>query len=214
MEENRRNLRRHINAARDWLLQAEKSIERKDDVRGDLKLMLAKAELQNAEKHRSQKVRHIAAFVAAAMIAAGYFFINSLNNELPPPQLSSSSTNVPDPPEIEKPLLSSESFAEPLNNEPQAESDFSAGANISNESYEIDTLPNAAENQYEENYPEAVENAADEEISRYNEVVEVPVPVQQVPEEMTPNSFMQEAAIPSEDMQKLMQSAGEILRAK
>ena len=54
MEERRVKLRRHIQAARAWLLQADKSLEREQDVQGDLKLMLAKAELaQTRESHRS-----------------------------------------------------------------------------------------------------------------------------------------------------------------
>ena len=54
IDDKRKNRRRHIKAASDWLIQAEKSIESKNDVQGDLKIMLAKAELQNAENHRSK----------------------------------------------------------------------------------------------------------------------------------------------------------------
>ena len=70
MEEKRKNLRRHIKAATDWLQQADKSIEQEDDVKGDLKLMLAKAELKNAEKHQnSSRLIKFLSFVTDAAIA-------------------------------------------------------------------------------------------------------------------------------------------------
>ena len=43
--EDRSRLRRHVRAAREWLGRAEDSLDRAEDVRGDLNLMLAQAEL-------------------------------------------------------------------------------------------------------------------------------------------------------------------------
>ncbi|MBR1396764.1 MAG: hypothetical protein IJ563_04435 [Selenomonadaceae bacterium] len=80
MNDKRQNLRHHIKAARDWLLQAEKSIECENDVQGDLKLMLAKAELKNAEKHRPQNhISKILSLATAACIAFAVFFAKDLN---------------------------------------------------------------------------------------------------------------------------------------
>ena len=44
--------RARIKAARDWLGQADDSLERADELQGDLKLMLAKAELEGASPGR------------------------------------------------------------------------------------------------------------------------------------------------------------------
>lgn len=71
---DRRSQQNHIRAARDWLGRAEDSLARENDVQGDLKLMLAKAELAHVE--HSSKWRgltrwgsRIAAFLAAALLA-------------------------------------------------------------------------------------------------------------------------------------------------
>ncbi len=45
---DRDSKRARIQAARDWLGQADASLDRNEDVQGDLKLMLAKAELEGA----------------------------------------------------------------------------------------------------------------------------------------------------------------------
>ena len=95
MEDKRKNLRRHIKAATDWLQQADKSIERNEDLKGDLKLMLAKAELKNAEKH--QKLSHsnkILSFVTAAAIAFGVLYFGSSTNEIESENLPSTPVAV------------------------------------------------------------------------------------------------------------------------
>ena len=43
MGDKRKRLRLHIKAAKEWLGQAEDSLEKERDIQGDLKLMLAKA---------------------------------------------------------------------------------------------------------------------------------------------------------------------------
>ncbi len=48
----------HIRAARDWLGEAEHSLAREDDIQGDLKVMLAKAELaQVQDSPRTSRLR-------------------------------------------------------------------------------------------------------------------------------------------------------------
>ena len=44
-----KTVRNHIAAAKGWLNQAEDSLEQENDIRGDLNLMLAQAELQRAQ---------------------------------------------------------------------------------------------------------------------------------------------------------------------
>ncbi|SFT62080.1 hypothetical protein SAMN02910356_01372 [Selenomonas sp. GACV-9] len=47
---DRRNMQKnHIRAARDWLGEAEHSLEHENDIQGDLKLMLARAELSQVQ---------------------------------------------------------------------------------------------------------------------------------------------------------------------
>ena len=47
MSDHRQVQKKHIRAAREWLGKAETSLDRHDDIQGDLKLMLAKAELSH-----------------------------------------------------------------------------------------------------------------------------------------------------------------------
>ena len=75
---NRRSQQNHIRAARDWLGRAEDSLARENDVQGDLKLMLAKAELAHVgQSSRSRTIllwgRRIAALLVAAILAGAYW---------------------------------------------------------------------------------------------------------------------------------------------
>ena len=49
------HINQHIAAARNWLNRAEDSLEQEDDIQGDLKLMLAQAELQRAQEKNGAK---------------------------------------------------------------------------------------------------------------------------------------------------------------
>ena len=58
MTDRRKTQKNHIRAARDWLGEAEHSLEHENDIQGDLKLMLARAELsQVPDSHRSAKLK-------------------------------------------------------------------------------------------------------------------------------------------------------------
>ena len=75
MSDRRKTQTDHIRAARNWLGQAERSLEHENDVQGDLKLMLAKAELSRVEE--SPRVSRIRRWgirllpAAAAILLAG-----------------------------------------------------------------------------------------------------------------------------------------------
>ncbi len=80
MEETRKKETHHIEAAREWLDGAKVSFERENDVRGDLRVMLAKAELAHvgaSEKTRRLKrgAMHVLPAIVAAAIAAVIFFL-------------------------------------------------------------------------------------------------------------------------------------------
>ena len=65
MAEERERICAHVKAAKDWLGRAESSLEKEEDVRGGLNLMLAEAELQRARETRKRK--RFARFLAPAL---------------------------------------------------------------------------------------------------------------------------------------------------
>ena len=70
-------VRNHIAAAKGWLSQAEKSLDQENDIRGDLNLMLAQAELQSAQEKQPQRAwlrwgRRLLPLAVALCVAAGY----------------------------------------------------------------------------------------------------------------------------------------------
>ena len=72
---DRRSQQNHIRAAQDWLGRADDSLSQKNDVQGDLKLMLAKAELAHVGNcPRSRRLllwgRRLMALLVATGIAA------------------------------------------------------------------------------------------------------------------------------------------------
>lgn len=74
--DDRGRLRRHVRAAREWLGRAEASLERAEDVRGDLSLMLARAELARARETARPGAavvcaRRLLPLFAAALLAGG-----------------------------------------------------------------------------------------------------------------------------------------------
>ena len=83
MKDRNQKQRRHIRAARQWLGEAENSLAENHRVRGELKVMLAKAELARVEGtpgHRFVKkwsMRLLPALVALVIAGGGYAFWQS-----------------------------------------------------------------------------------------------------------------------------------------
>lgn len=83
MKDRNQKQRRHIRAARQWLGEAEHSLAENHRVRGELKVMLAKAELARVEGtpgHRFVKkwsMRLLPALVALVITGGGYAFWQS-----------------------------------------------------------------------------------------------------------------------------------------
>ncbi len=210
MENKRRDLRRHIKAATDWLQQADQSIEREEDVQGDLKLMLAKAELKNAEKHQNHSLLIKFLSIAAAVIISFVAFqIKDSSEKLPTSQQNST-------PSIE---LNNQSLVVSSNLSGQSAIDSATDQYF--ESKEFETVPIDEIEEVEESKSNEVENNFEVEDfsqseSRYEPIFEeaeinseqvIQTPVQ-------PDRIEFESKTPTEDMQKLMQSAGQILRAE
>ena len=218
MEDNRKNLQKHIRAASDWLQQADKSIERKEDLKGDLKLMLAKAELQNAEKHQNRsRLTKIFSFATAVLIALAISWVNDDSETIS--QLSTPSvanTTVPDSPIVEKNKSTDSSFS----------TDIPKEEIFASQNQQQTQVPYEQPPTYENTESETVdsESITDLEVNTqpyYSEVESEPIAedlniysesISDVTSEST--GISSEAQAPTEDMQKLMQSAGQILHAE
>ncbi|ORU00958.1 hypothetical protein D081_0406 [Anaerovibrio sp. JC8] len=76
-------IKKHISAARDWLGRAESSMDKENNLRGDLDVMLAQAELQRAQEtkfgHGWRKwLLRLAPLVVAVLVGIGYLaFLHS-----------------------------------------------------------------------------------------------------------------------------------------
>ena len=223
MEDKRNNLRKHINAAREWLQQADKSIERKEDVKGDLKIMLAKAELKNAEKHQNQsRFIKILSFVTAAVIAFGIIFFNKQPEVQPEiistsPEMSASSNYNS---QVKSDSVSTISEGNIGDSKKISESVEESTSTVDN-SYDIPSEPQPAypQTKYTETYNNNIEREYATAPKRYvnpepltEDYENVIVPRTQ--SEPVESKINVEAKAPNEDMQKLMQSAGQILRAE
>jgi hypothetical protein len=75
----KKNIVQHLSSAKGWLTKAEEAFDKEKDIRGELDLMLAQAELQHVKevsrskhwRHKYAAVRHGLALVCAAVVAAG-----------------------------------------------------------------------------------------------------------------------------------------------
>ncbi len=79
MADFKQNINRHLNSAQQWLSEAEEAFDKDSDIRGELNLFLAQAELTRAKeanrslrwRHRYPVLRHSLAIGLAITIAAG-----------------------------------------------------------------------------------------------------------------------------------------------
>ena len=184
--EDRSRLRRHVRAAREWLGRAEDSLDRAEDVRGDLNLMLAQAELtraQEVERPRPSVVwaRRLAPLCAAALIAGGGLWAwRSAVPQAPPPIMerrteeAAASTDAAQLRRDPVPLPQADSV--PVREESVLE-------------------PPISETEYGAPPEETVASPPDPEILQ------------------EPRPDTGGARVPSEEMQRLMNSAGQSLRA-
>ena len=183
--EDRSRLGLHVRAAREWLGRAEESLGRADDVRGDLNLMLAQAELTRAKETERPGVsvvwaRRLAPLFVAVLIAGGGYSLWRAGSQVVPEPLppvrhvEQSATALP------------EAVMLPPTTQPETEKTV---------------LPEITETPvHEEEAPEIIPMAESES----PEIVETAE---------TPQESMQQTRLPSEDMQRLMNSAGQSLRA-
>ena len=199
MEERRIKLRRHIQAARAWLLQADKSLERENDVQGDLKLMLAKAELAQARGAHRSWMKKVFPPLTALMIAGAVV----LSNQTPVSEEEPAVAPLETQSESEISLLEQTPTVQPdtLVEMPMRE----APEPIYEAPFEEYEPLSTAEAPIE--YSSAEEPAQDEYVEYYEPAYE-PTALEE------PTYVSEPMAVPNEDMQRLMLDAGQILRAK
>ena len=90
MAADRRERAKSIRAARDWLTGAEHALAGEDDLAGDLKLMLARAELARIAADRRARMRRLARWLlptlaAAAVLAYFVWDMSSAEETVSPP---------------------------------------------------------------------------------------------------------------------------------
>lgn len=190
MSENKGRFREHISAAKDWLGKAEKSIDDQNDIRGDLNLLLAQAELQKATENKEFRRRRgvllkALALCAALFIAVGGFLVLKTNHG--PFRTDTAQMNV----EHKNPASKAV--------QPEAK-----------------TEQNMEQIQPDSQISEPVENQEAVQDTSQSQQIEQPVYI--APERAEKVQDPQTATdadtpkMPSADKQKLMQSAGKILR--
>lgn len=188
--DERSRLRRHVRAAREWLGRAEDSLDRAEDVRSDLNLMLAQAELMRAKETERPSApmiwaRRVAPFCIAAVLAGGSLW--AWRAGVPPAQ------ELP-PGERRIDLRTEEALTGSAASLPQT----------------LNPIPPAAQET-----PPVVASPVEPEPSVIEAERQESEPVADGQEAETPpaDPLPQEARLPSEDMQRLMNSAGQSLRA-
>lgn len=182
----------HITAAKDWLGKAEESIAKDNDIRSDLNIMLAQAELQRAKEKDDtalirKRLKWILPWITAIGIALGYVYF--LRPEL--------FTTVRE----ESPAVTvvKEENVPAKENIIQADTDEKAEIPLQNENNAVKPIDNTERvNVPETAVTEKIEGTYRERIEDKNDTVQ--------------EAETEKSSLPEKDIQKMIQSAGKILR--
>lgn len=191
-----RKIRQHITAAKGWLSRAEDSLEQENAIQGDLKLMLAQAELKRAQEKNDKKLcvrwfkRLAPGALACALALGGIIYA----------QQSEDSQALPK----QNQLTSTTSLAEQASS-PDAGTDKAVAPSQSPQN--LSEEREIAISDYVQ--VQSHEEAHSEEVSNTIESRPVEVESQQAPSSL---KNVQPSEVPAPAMQKLMQSAGSKLR--
>lgn len=190
-----RKIRQHITAAKGWLSRAEDSLEQENAIQGDLKLMLAQAELKRAQEKNDKKLcvrwfKRLAPGALACALALGGIIYAQQSEESPSLTKQNQLTST---------SLTEQASSSSAGRDKVVESKKSH-ENLSEER-EVDTT---AYVQIQHN-----EEAHSEEVSNTIESRPVEVESQQAASSL---KNVQPSEVPAPAMQKLMQSAGSKLR--
>lgn len=190
-----RKIRQHITAAKGWLSQAEDSLAQENAIQGDLKLMLAQAELKRAQEKNDKKLcvrwfkRLAPGALACALALGGIIYA----------QQAEDSQALPKPNPLTSTSLTEQASSSGAGRDKAMEAKKSH-QNLSEER-EFDTPA------YVQIQPN--EEAHSEEVSNTIESRPVEVESQQATSSL---KNVQPSQVPAPAMQKLMQSAGSTLR--
>ena len=182
----------HITAAKDWLGKAEESIAKDNDIRSDLNIMLAQAELQRAKEKDDtalirKRLKWILPWITAIGIAVGYVYF--LRPEL--------FTTVRE----ESPAVTvvKEENVPAKENIIQTYTDDKAEIPLQNENNAVKPIDNTERvNVPETAVTEKIEDTYRERIEDKNDTVQ--------------EAETEKSSLPEKDIQKMIQSAGKILR--
>lgn len=190
-----RKIRQHITAAKGWLSRAEDSLEQENAIQGDLKLMLAQAELKRAQEKNDKKLcvrwfkRLAPGALACALALGGIIYA----------QQSDDSSSLPKQNQLTSTSLAEQASSSGAGRDKAMEANKSQ-QNLSEER-EFDTPAYVQIHHHEE--------AHSEEVSNTTESRPVEVESQQATSSL---KNVQPSQVPAPAMQKLMQSAGSTLR--
>jgi hypothetical protein len=182
----------HITAAKDWLGKAEESIAKDNDIRSDLNIMLAQAELQRAKEKDDtalirKRLKWILPWVTAIGIAVGYVYF--LRPEL-------FTTIREEPPAV---TVVKEEDVPAKENIIQTDTDDKAEIPLQNENNAVKPIDNTERvNVPETAVTEKIEGTYRERIEDKNDTVQ--------------EAETEKSSLPEKDIQKMIQSAGKILR--
>ena len=191
MAEEREKICAHVKAAKDWLGRAESSLEKEEDVRGGLNLMLAEAELQRARETR--KGKRFARFLApalAVLLALGGVALQRSAEPTAAPAEKSPAAIVGQGTTVHAEMESA-ALAERMG----------SAANLS-ESREIDPPV----------MPARAQESPMAQAQGQVQFAEPPQPQPALEQQTEKPKQTSAAAPPTEDMQKLMVTAGRVLR--
>ena len=87
MDSSDKDIAKHVRSAKTWLEKAEQSFDRQADIKGELNLMLAEAEMKNLRKNHAagQKLMRVGAVVTACFLAAAFSFSDPTTGQIPCP---------------------------------------------------------------------------------------------------------------------------------
>lgn len=191
MAEEREKICAHVKAAKDWLGRAESSLEKEEDVRGGLNLMLAEAELQRARETR--KGKRFARFLApalAVLLALGGVALQKSAEPMAAPAEKSPAAIVGQGTTVHEEMESA-ALAERMG----------AAANLS-ESREIEPPV----------MPARAQESPMAQAQGQVQFAEQPQPQPALEQQTEKPKQTSDAAPPTKDMQKLMVTAGRVLR--
>lgn len=190
-----RKIRQHITAAKGWLSRAEDSLEQENAIQGDLKLMLAQAELKRAQEKNDKKLcvrwfkRLAPGALACALALGGIIYA----------QQSEDSSSLPKQNQLTSTSLREQASSSGAGMDTVVE--YKKSHENFSEEREVDTSAYVQIQPNEEEHSEEVANTIE---SR-----PVEVESQQAPSSL---KNVQPSEVPAPAMQKLMQSAGSTLR--